>query len=406
MRLFVTLLSLLAVQAVLAAGVGLSASTSSAPADVAGATSAVVDGHRTVPAASVAVQSPAKTVKKTPIGGVAAKSGKDAAAEPSVTAVDAPVPASDGSGAIPVPVDRTESEPVPIADDDDSAGDGGLGSFCGRIDVKLSSIGYEECLGIGLIDSGAVSNDDTPLFYRDFVPAKGEPVARVLLIGGIHGDEYSSVSVVFKWLGILQQDLGENFHWRIVPVANPDGLLRPPRMSQRMNANGVDLNRNFPTPNWDAEAHDYWVNRTRRNKRRYPGPAALSEPESAWLAAQIDAFQPHAVISVHAPHGVVDFDGPRLPPRQLGPLELRLLGTYPGSMGRYIGIHKGIPILTVELESAFGMPRRGELLDIWYDMLGWLHEKIATPMQLAKEASLAAPPAQLMRVGGDPDNDG
>lgn len=295
--------------------------------------------------------------------------------------------------------DRTESASRPSAETE-------LASFCERIDVKLSSIGEEECLATGLVDSGAASNDKTPIYYRDFIPAKGEPQARVLLIGGIHGDEYSSVSVVFKWLSVLQDDLGKNFHWRIVPVLNPDGLLRPPRMSQRMNANGVDLNRNFPTPNWEVEAHDYWVNRTRRNKRRYPGPAALSEPETAWLAEQIETFAPHAVVSVHAPHGVVDFDGPRLPPRHLGPLELRLLGTYPGSMGRYIGVHKGIPILTVELESAFGMPERGELLDIWYDMLGWLHEKIATPMQLANEERAVSPPAELMRVQSDPDNDG
>ena len=202
------------------------------------------------------------------------------------------------------------------------------------------------------------------------------------------------------------EDLGEKFHWRVVPVLNPDGLLRPPRMSSRMNANGVDLNRNFPTPDWDPEAHEYWINRTRRNERRYPGPAALSEPESAWLVQQLETFKPHAVISVHAPHGVVDFDGPRIPPRQLGPLELRLLGTYPGSMGRYIGVHKGIPLLTVELESAFGMPQRDQIYDIWYDMLGWLHEKIARPMQLAEQQRALEAPSELLRVEAGPDNGG
>lgn len=282
-----------------------------------------------------------------------------------------------------------------------------LESFCKRIDQKLSSIGYQECLGVGLIDSGARSNNDTPLLYRDFLPVNGDARARVLLIGGIHGDEYSSVSIVFKWLSMLgSEQLGERFHWRVVPVLNPDGLLRPPRMSQRMNANGVDLNRNFPSPNWDTEAHNYWIHRTRRNVRRYPGPAALSEPESAWLAEQIEVFRPHAVISVHAPHGVVDFDGPRVPPRQLGPLELRLLGTYPGSMGRYIGVHKGIPLLTVELESAFGMPANNEINDIWDDMLGWLHAKIARPMQLAEEKNEVVPDSELLRAGNDSDNDG
>ena len=124
------------------------------------------------------------------------------------------------------------------------------------------------------------------------------------------------------------------------------------------------------------------------------------------LAQQIETFKPHAVISVHAPHGVVDFDGPRVPPRQLGPLELRLLGTYPGSMGRYIGVHKGIPLLTVELESAFGMPQRDQIYDIWYDMLGWLHEKIARPMQLAEQQRALEAPSELLRVEAGPDNGG
>ncbi len=279
-----------------------------------------------------------------------------------------------------------------------------LDSFCRRIDAKLSSVHHAECLSIGLLDSGADSNNRTPLLYKDFLPAEGKPIARVLLVGGIHGDEYSSVSIVFKWLAMLDEDLGERFHWRVVPVLNPDGLLRPPRMSQRVNANGVDLNRNFPTPNWEVEAPAYWEKRTWKNKRRYPGPSALSEPESAWLAEQIQAFEPHAVVSVHAPHGVVDFDGPRVPPRQLGPLELRLLGTYPGSMGRYIGIHKGIPLLTLELESAFGMPAQDEVYAIWYDMLGWLHEKIALPLKLAEEKR--APVNELMRAGKDADTEG
>lgn len=273
-----------------------------------------------------------------------------------------------------------------------------LDSFCQRIDVKLSSVDHEECLRIGLLYDGAESNKATPLLFKDFGAVDDPSATRVLLIGGIHGDEYSSVSIVFKWLAMLEEDLGDHFNWRVIPVLNPDGLLRPPRMSQRMNANGVDLNRNFPTPNWEDEAHEYWVKKARKSKRRYPGPAPLSEPETAWLVEQIEAFQPHAVVSVHAPHGVVDFDGPRVPPRQLGPLELRLLGTYPGSMGRYIGIHKGIPLLTLELESAFGMPAQDEVYDIWYDMIGWLHEKIALPLKLAEDKAAQSPATDLIRV--------
>lgn len=257
--------------------------------------------------------------------------------------------------------------------------------FCQRVDRKLSSVGKRECLSYQLLLSGAYSNNDTPLLFRDFGPEDDAPRARVLLVGGIHGDEYSSVSVVFKWLRRLEAEQHGQFQWRVVPVLNPDGLLRPPRKSQRMNANGVDLNRNFPSPGWDTEAPRYWIERTRRNKRRYPGTAALSEPESRWLVEQIDTFKPDAVISVHAPHGIVDFDGPRIPPERLGPLDLRLLGTYPGSMGRYIGVHRGIPLLTVELESAFAMPEGDDMELIWGDTLNWIEDHVVKP-RLAEEA--------------------
>lgn len=260
-------------------------------------------------------------------------------------------------------------------------------SLCERVGAKLSSVDLQECAGAQLTDSGATSARGTALAYRDFIP-EGEPEARVLLIGGIHGDEYSSVSIVFKWLSLLGEERRPGFHWRVVPVANPDGLLMPPAQSQRMNANGVDLNRNFPTPNWENEAWDYWVNVTQRSERRYPGPAPLSEPESAWLAAQIETFKPQAVVSVHAPHGIVDFDGPDSPPQRLGPLELQLLGTYPGSMGRYLGVHKGIPLLTVELESAERMPSPKDVAAIWRDMLSWLDARLSDAGRFAaKEAA-------------------
>lgn len=257
--------------------------------------------------------------------------------------------------------------------------------LCRRIDVKLSSVGRRECLAAGLESAGAYSNDKTALAYRDFGPRDDDPRAKVLLVGGIHGDEYSSVSVVFKWLQRLEGEHHGGFQWRVVPVLNPDGLLRPPRKSQRMNANGVDLNRNFPSPGWETEALKYWVERTRSNKRRYPGSAPLSEPESRWLVEQLDNFAPDAVISVHAPHGIVDFDGPRIPPERLGPLDLRLLGTYPGSMGRYIGVHRGTPLLTVELASAFAMPNGEDLVLIWDDTLRWIEHNVVLP-RLAEEA--------------------
>ena len=160
------------------------------------------------------------------------------------------------------------------------------------------------------------------------------------------------------------------FHWHVVPLVNPDGLLRP--HSQRMNAHGVDLNRNFPTPNWLKESTEYWVNRTHRNPRRYPGPEPLSEPESQWLTKEIASFNPDVIVSVHAPYGILDFDGPRKAPEKLGHLYLNLLGTYPGSLGNYAGVVKRIPVVTIELPSAGTMPSPQETSRIWMDLVRWL----------------------------------
>lgn len=128
------------------------------------------------------------------------------------------------------------------------------------------------------------------------------------------------------------------FHWHIVPLLNPDGLLR--KKSQRMNEHNVDLNRNFPMQDWGNTAIKHWINITKKNARRYPGKYALSEPESTWLVEQINEFNPDAIVAVHAPHGIVDYDGSHNDPYKPGRLHLNLLGTYPDSLGNYAGIQR------------------------------------------------------------------
>lgn len=251
---------------------------------------------------------------------------------------------------------------------------------CQRIAHKLSSVSRTECDQARLLPSGAVSVEETPILYKDYPPLQGRtPLGRVLLLGGIHGDEYSSVTITFKWMEILDRFHSGLFHWHFVPLLNPDGLLR--RKSQRMNANGVDLNRNFPTPNWQQESEHYWTQRTRRNPRRYPGPAPLSEPESRWLVEEINRFQPDVIVSVHAPHGILDFDGPREAPQRLGSLQLNLLGTYPGSLGNYAGVNRNIPVVTIELPHAGIMPSRSEISRIWVDLVRWLSSNLPARQQ-------------------------
>lgn len=246
--------------------------------------------------------------------------------------------------------------------------------LCQQIGKKLTSVSVRECNAQQLIHAG-FSNDGRSLAYRDYLPmASREPLGRVLVIGGIHGDEFSSVSVVFKWMNILNQFHSGMFHWRFIPASNPDGLLIDD--SQRQNATGVDLNRNFPTADWNDLAKEYWIERTYRNPRRYPGEEAMSEPETQFLVDQIAEFDPDIIISMHAPYHLVDYDGPPSAPNKVGGLYLRELGVYPGSLGNYFGVDKARPIVTIELKSAGIMPTNREIDSMWTDLVRWLREQL------------------------------
>jgi hypothetical protein len=179
-------------------------------------------------------------------------------------------------------------------------------------------------------------------------------------------------------------------------VVNPDGLLA--KAPQRVNAKGVDLNRNFPTPGWQHDAPHYWLKRTNSDPRRYPGPSPLSEPESKWLMAEMERFKPHVIVSVHAPYGVLDFDGPATPPKRFGRLWFNRVGVFPGSLGNYSGAHKSVPVVTIELANAQAMPSKDEVRRIWQDMLGWIENNVQ-PKKMARTQEAPSAPGEIQRTG-------
>ena len=220
------------------------------------------------------------------------------------------------------------------------------------------------------------------LWVRDVKPV--HTTLRVLVVGAIHGDELSSASLALHWIQLAGQvpvNAAQGIHWRFVPVLNPDGLLG--KSPQRVNAHGVDLNRNFPTPNWERDAKVYWEKRTRKDPRRWPGPKPLSEPESRFLYDQMSNFKPNLIVSIHAPYGVLDFDGPTVPPSRLGRLYLDQVGIFPGSLGNYGGVHKGVPVVTIELPNSARTPQDAEMRQMWRDLLGWMNERVGPAPDLA-----------------------
>jgi len=251
-----------------------------------------------------------------------------------------------------------------------------VNSSCRRIANKLSSVSFPECIARNLSPSQHQTTKQHQLLIKEYPPImnRRQPQAKILLLGGIHGDEYSSVTIMFKWMKILDKYHSGLFHWKIAPLVNPDGLLQ--KKSQRINANGIDLNRNFPN-NGNAQASlQYWKTRAYSDPRRYPGEHPASEIETRWIIELINEFKPDAIVAVHAPFGIVDYDGPTPPPNRLGPLYLKLLGTYPGSLGNYAGLQQNIPVVTIELPYAGIMPSENQVARIWVDMVRWLRKNI------------------------------
>jgi murein peptide amidase A len=112
------------------------------------------------------------------------------------------------------------------------------------------------------------------------------PQRRVLVIGGLHGNEPVTPPAV---RGLVRAEIPADVEVWLVPVANPDGSAA----GTRCNANGVDLNRNFA---WQWRSSD-------------GGPAPLSEPETQAVAALIEDLMPDVVVWIHQPLGYVSAIG-------------------------------------------------------------------------------------------------
>ena len=117
------------------------------------------------------------------------------------------------------------------------------------------------------------------------------------LIAGVHGDEPEGIYVLselFEWL--LDNDDLEVIPLIVIPVLNPDGH----RLQTRLNAQGVDLNRNFPSSNWKEASTE---------KKYHPGSAPLSEIENQFLDGLFKKFPPDHIISFHSWKPMLNFNG-------------------------------------------------------------------------------------------------
>ena len=196
--------------------------------------------------------------------------------------------------------------------------------------------------------AGCVSTKNIPINHFEKLSSKNPSGKRILVFGLIHGDEIPSEELALHWVKRLE-GLDPSNHWRIISSLNPDGK----ELKTRGNANGIDINRNFPTKDWDEHALVHWKNTLKENQRRYPGPSAGSEVETQCAIKHIEEFKPDVIVAIHTPYGLMDFDGPSdkiknkvIPFKSL---PWKRLGTFTGSLGRYMWDERHVPVLTIEL---------------------------------------------------------
>lgn len=141
----------------------------------------------------------------------------------------------------------------------------------------------------------------------------GDGGTHVLFVGGIHGGyEWNSVLLAYDMMETFAEDaslIPENVKISVIPSANPDGLYAIiPKQGRitwddvpgaagaegtgRMNANGVDLNRNFDCK-WQATS-------TWRGQEVSAGTAAFSEPEARAIRDFVLTEDPDAVVFWHS----------------------------------------------------------------------------------------------------------
>ncbi|MDO8561419.1 MAG: M14 family metallopeptidase [bacterium] len=215
-----------------------------------------------------------------------------------------------------------------------------------------------------------------------YLPVRGTQTGgsgekHIVFVGGMHGGyEWNSVLLAYSAMDYFERNPGsipKNLTVTVIPSLNPDGVFKVTgkdgrfavadvsadktiRASGRINANGVDLNRNFDCK-WQPKS-------TWQNKTVSAGPKAFSEPEARALQGFVLENKPDAVIFWHSQANAVYAsecqDG-------VIPETLDIMDSYAGASG-YTAVRSfdayavtgdsegwlasiGVPAITVELKT-------------------------------------------------------
>lgn len=179
---------------------------------------------------------------------------------------------------------------------------------------------------------------------------------KILIIGVFHGDEPQGEYFINSYLQKFSE-VGKNSLY-FIPKLNPSGV--------RKNSNGVDLNRNFPTKNWELGD---------KNSDYFGGEQPGSEIETKYLVDLINKNNFSAIITIHAPYKTINYDGPaEVLARKISdilgyPPSSDIGYATPGSFGTYCGKEYSIPTITIEIDEEENMESLNKKFHILFDYL-------------------------------------
>lgn len=146
----------------------------------------------------------------------------------------------------------------------------------------------------------------------------GDGEDRVVFVGGIHGGySWNTVLVAYELMDYLEKNpevIPDNVRVTVIPVMNPDALAvvvdaegrfepgdvsaaKAKTIESRLNANDVDLNRNFDC---DWQEKGTWQSRTVSG-----GDSVFSEPESQAFRDYVASSTPAGVVVWYSAAGGV-----------------------------------------------------------------------------------------------------
>ena len=121
----------------------------------------------------------------------------------------------------------------------------------------------------------------------------------VFIQASMHAREYINTQLVMAMCEYyVKQDLKDTCFY-VMPMVNPDGIAicQAGNRSYKANANGVDINRNFPVGWYEIPAEPV--------KGQYKGTAPLSEVESTLLKTAVNQRKFELNINYHSKGNVI-----------------------------------------------------------------------------------------------------